>query len=315
MNNRSGATLVQDLIARVAHLYPLYSGCGRIASHQFFKRITGDKQRLVWARTGSGSIKVPLTDFVGKTLFFFGDLDPKLTWIVRRLVQPGQTVADIGANVGIMTLLLSKLVGVSGKVHAFEPNPYLSDLLQETLRRNAVLNTILYEMGLGSTTGEMELSVPKGNLGMGSLIRASLGDNDQIYRVPINTLDQVCNKNCDRLDLIKIDVEGFEHQVFEGGRSTFSRFRPVVVLEENQLRNKCDLPGSISFLLERDYRFVGIPKNLLRMKLYLISDADVGKDPSHDFVAIPKEKLLSLAPRLNIFSGMDHRNPTQPNCD
>lgn len=300
MNNRSGATLVQNLIARVTHLYPLYSGCGTIASHRLFKRITGDKQSLVWARTGSGNIRVPLTDFVGKTLFFFGDLDPKITWIIKRLVQPGQTVADIGANLGIITLLFSKLVGAGGKVHAFEPNPHLVDLLQETLRRNAVRNTTLYEMGLGSEAGEMELSVPNDNLGKGSLIPSLSGNNSQIFRVPITTLDQICNANCDRLDFIKIDVEGFEQQVFEGGQLVFGRFRPIVLLEENRPRNKGDMPGSFSFLLQRGYRFIGIPKNLLRMRLHLIPDADINEDSSHDLVAVPDEKINAVAQRLSI---------------
>src|SRR5258708_9293617 len=130
-------------------LYPFYSGSAFIPNHPFFKKIAGPKEREGWACTPGGDIYVSLTDYIGRAAFFLGDLDPKLTWIARKLIKRGDTVFDLGANLGILTLLFSDLVGESGSVHAFEPNPAIMHKLRSAVLRKGVGNITLNDLAIG----------------------------------------------------------------------------------------------------------------------------------------------------------------------
>ena len=120
---------------------------------------------------GGGTLLAPLDDYVGRAAYYVGDLDRKITWLCGQIVQPGDTVLDVGANIGLVTLWLSHLVGPQGRVHAFEPQPDLQDLLQQTLERNDTKNVSLHRFALGSQPGEMELCIPDGNASRPSLVR------------------------------------------------------------------------------------------------------------------------------------------------
>src|SRR5947208_1901642 len=112
-----------SVISSIAHMYPFYSGCGTIANSRPMDVMAPPLSDLVWARSVGGEVLVPLDDLVGRALYFFGDLDPKLTWVIRRLLEPGDIALDIGANLGFLSLFMAKIVGAHGAVHAFEPNP------------------------------------------------------------------------------------------------------------------------------------------------------------------------------------------------
>ena len=87
---------------------------------------------------------MPLDDFAGRAAYYVGDLDRKLTGIMRRIVRPGDRVLDIGANLGIVTLPMAMAVGERGAVHAFEPNPVMQEHLERSLRRNGLNNVRLH---------------------------------------------------------------------------------------------------------------------------------------------------------------------------
>src|ERR1035441_10388403 len=128
--------LRQSLLAALTRRYPLYSGGIRLANHSVIRRIGGTSNELVWSRVNGGEVLGRLDDLVGRTAFYTGDLDRKISWVCARIVKPRDTVLDIGANIGIVSLWLSKLVGEKGRVHAFEPNPELCKLLEQTIHRN-----------------------------------------------------------------------------------------------------------------------------------------------------------------------------------
>lgn len=234
-----------------------------------------------------GQIKIPLDDHVGRAVFFFGDLDPKLTWVVRRLVQPGDTALDIGANFGLITLLLARLVGPRGFVHAFEPNPIVSDVLKETLAYNNLTNIRLHRVALGQACGEMTLHVPKGNFGAGSLVRKKGGAND-VHAVSIMPLDEVvAREGITKIALIKIDVEGFELEVLKGAQRVLSELRPDAILFESN-----DMPqdGStttpvMEFLKECGYEFLTIPRCLVWMRTKILHVENSHELHGHDIIA------------------------------
>lgn len=149
------------------HLYPLKSGCGTITNSKLFSKLAGSRSVNLWAVVKGGHAIVPSLDLVGRSMFFAGDLDPKVSWAIDRFVKNGDVALDIGANLGLMTLRLAKRVGASGTVHAFEPNPIMLQYLDATLARNKYVQIKLHRVALGSEATTLSLIVPKVNAGAG----------------------------------------------------------------------------------------------------------------------------------------------------
>ncbi len=223
----------ESLVAALTRLYPLYSGCGTFANSSAVQKLAGESCRHAWCPTAGGTLLAPLDDYVGRAAFFVGDLDRKITWLCGQIVQAGDTVLDIGANIGLVTLWLSHLVGPEGRVHAFEPQPPLQDMLQQSLERNQVANVTLHRFALGCQAGQMELCIPNGNAGCASLVRERTEATRERVSVRVETLDRVMQQESpESIRLVKIDVEGFEEQVFQGSQELLQRIRPEAILFE-----------------------------------------------------------------------------------
>lgn len=134
------------------------------------------------------------------------------TLLARDLVSRGDTAVDIGANVGWYASLLCHGVGEEGRVHAFEPNPFLAELL-ESLARECPYLTV-HPVALSDREGESEFFIPD-NWVSGSLRRG--GESARSCRVEVARLDDVLSE---RPDFIKLDAEGAEMEVLAGARET-----------------------------------------------------------------------------------------------
>jgi len=284
-------TISQSLVAVFTRRYPLYSGGIRFTSHPLIRKLGDDSEDLVWANVKGGHVLCNLNDLVGRTAFYTGDLDRKVSWICEKIVRPGDTVLDIGANVGIVSLWLSKLVGQHGKVHAFEPNPALQKLLTQTLQRNGISNVSLHPVALGTTSGQMELRILPGNTGSGSLVLEYDQTNCQTTTVRVATLDSIVEKEgIKTVRLIKIDVEGFEAQVLQGGERLLQSVRPQAILFEVVDHSGKPLSERPVFqiLQAAGYGFFAIPKCRFRMHVTRV-DPNLSDDQGlTDFLAVQK---------------------------
>ena len=129
-------TIRQSLITKLTKRYPFCSGCASVANKSLIHNFAGESTECVWSYVPGGDVLAPLDDYVGGSAFYMGDLDRRLTWICSQIVRPGDTVMDIGANLGSVTRWLSGLVGETGRVHAFEPNnPDLQKIFNATFDR------------------------------------------------------------------------------------------------------------------------------------------------------------------------------------
>ncbi|WP_204840041.1 FkbM family methyltransferase [Cereibacter ovatus] len=117
---------------------------------------------LVWADIRGIRCPVPLNDLVGRSMYLMGDLDPKLTWVIDRVLSPGDTALDAGANLGLMTALIASRVGEHGRVLAFEPSPLMQERLRRMKAANPGIPVELFPVALGRAQGESELRVPPG---------------------------------------------------------------------------------------------------------------------------------------------------------
>jgi FkbM family methyltransferase len=146
---------------------------------------------------------------------------------IPRLVQPGDTAFDIGANIGIYSVLLSRLCGPTGRVWAFEPVPDTYWRLRETLALNRCENVIPAQSAICEESGSVRMNLfePQfsewNTLGMPTM-RALDGSPilpSQSVEVPAHALDQFCDaERIERINFLKVDVEGFELSVFRGAR-------------------------------------------------------------------------------------------------
>ena len=162
-----------------------------------------------------------------------GSREPEML-ALKTIVSAGDSVADIGANVGVYTEEFSSLVGVAGRVYSFEPIVDTYEILKTVIDRGKLSNVECFRAALGSHLGEHEMIVPD----LGAFVgyywahRANPGDAGRREIVPVWTLDQLYKKNTiRRLDFIKCDVEGGELDVIEGARSVIHDHTPGWLVE------------------------------------------------------------------------------------
>jgi FkbM family methyltransferase len=160
-------------------------------------------------------------------------------WVTETLydlVRPGMVVADIGANVGYFTLLMAELVGAAGRVHAFEPNPRLAELVGKSLMVNGFSRwASIHQVALGEENDQSATLVVPPTMPMNAYMLPPGAEHPDGVVVPISRLDS--REDWREIELAKIDVEGAEQVIWSGlqGLLDSGRLR-TVVLEFNAHR-------------------------------------------------------------------------------
>lgn len=151
--------------------------------------------------------------------------------LIKRILSPGDIFIDVGANIGYFTLTSSLCVGSSGKVVAFEPNPFTYNVLLQNIKLNHYSNIDAIQEAVGECDGEAELFISEGIADAGaSLVRKSTQKNTiKIRKV---TLDSYTKTHNIQPDFIKIDAEGFDEQVLEGANTILAKKKKPVLLVE-----------------------------------------------------------------------------------
>lgn len=168
-------------------------------------------------------------------LFFTGTYEPELSWLLRKVLRPGDTVVDAGANFGWFTVLCAHAVGPQGSVHSFEPLPVVHADLLLNVESNGITCVKARNLALGSSPGKLDLHI-FANLGPAHSSISSLGRDDfTVFTVDVTTLDNYASENMFKAPtLIKCDVEGAELAILEGSTDILSgAFPPIWVLEIN----------------------------------------------------------------------------------
>jgi FkbM family methyltransferase len=168
--------------------------------------------------------------YIGRALTLYGEREEQEVAFVCSLVKDGDTVIDVGANIGMLTIPLAQK---AKRVLAFEPQPKMFELLKENIEQND-LDVDLFQLGLGAAFGKAALPAidyeRPNNFGGVHLVEG----ND----VRIATLDSF---NLEACDLIKIDVEGMEIEVLRGAENTIKKFKPLLYVENDREQNSVAL--------------------------------------------------------------------------
>jgi FkbM family methyltransferase len=162
--------------------------------------------------------------------FVYGTWEPKVVRAVTEIVRPGMTVIDIGAHVGFYSLFFAKCVGTGGRVFAFEPLPGNFALLQKNVRLNQLRNVHVRNQAVFSRTQQITITTSddQPNPGNGSIHNEA---GHEHYRVEAVSMDEFCEEQSLRPDILKMDVEGTEYDVLLGAKETINRCRPNLLIE------------------------------------------------------------------------------------
>lgn len=142
--------------------------------------------------------------------------------VITRLLRPGSTYIDIGANIGTTTIPAARVVGPGGRVVSVEAHPTVAAYLKENIALNGLGNVMLHGCAVDSSGGTVRFA----DLRADDTNRI-VADGSGI-EVPSRTLDDIASE-CDYVELLKIDVEGAELRVLRGGQETLRRARAVYV--------------------------------------------------------------------------------------
>ncbi|MEX2484640.1 MAG: FkbM family methyltransferase [Brumimicrobium sp.] len=197
------------------------------------------------------SMDVDISDYVGHYLYFgFKDEGHQKLY---GLVKEGMKILDIGTNIGSTLLHFAKLTGDAGFVYGFEPDTINYKACLKNLSLNDFKNIKVSNIGLGDENNEYDLYEDSdGNRG-GNRISFDQNNNKRKSRITVEKLDHWSDKNqVENIDLIKIDIEGFEYKALMGGEGLIRKNMPILFIEldDNNLKNVGDSALGLVKLLE-----------------------------------------------------------------
>jgi FkbM family methyltransferase len=211
--------LATPALRTVLHRYPLARGRSRLT--RLLEPLQPGERMPMVPGPGRTVLQLDLAQQPSRQWYWFGAWEPADMAALPRLLRPGMVAVDAGANIGIFTLAMARLVGESGEVHAFEPEPGNAALLEENVRRNDLEGTVtVVRSALGEEAGSVSISTGPD--------AASAYVSDGGVEVPRLRLDDY---PLSRLDLLKLDIEGAELGALRGAARTIERFRPVLLVE------------------------------------------------------------------------------------
>jgi FkbM family methyltransferase len=155
--------------------------------------------------------------------------------LMKSLVSSGDFVADIGANVGVYTIEISRAVGSEGRVYSFEPLRANYDILSALVRKAELRNVLLVHAALASVVAEGEMIIPEAAGFIGyyqAHLTKSGGGNGKREQVDIVSLDELHRRGViQRVNFVKCDVEGGELEVIQGGQTLIVSHKPGWLME------------------------------------------------------------------------------------
>ncbi len=174
--------------------------------------------------------------------------------LIKDYLQPGNTVADIGSNMGYYTIWMSKFIGSRGKIHSFEPDAGNFKKLTDNCNLNNLVNVKLNNVALSDKNGMLEFTKM-----LDGENHISLSGSAETTKVNSLTFDSYCENNkIEKVSYVKVDIEGFELYFLKGARSMlFNKNIEILQLEiNNQVKNSLTQVSDVLELLEETGYFL-----------------------------------------------------------
>lgn len=228
--------------------------------------------------------------------------ESEISWLLAGLVKPGDTVLDIGANVGLHTVAMARAVP-QGHVFAFEPVAAMAERLSTNCALNGLDNVTLLRCGLGAGNGALEMHVNVAGEGLegtssflGTDHMERCPENYRVERLPVRRLDDLLPglKPPSRVSFIKMDTEGFEPLILDGARETIAAHRPAMLVEAHSTRLR-KLGRSFMWYVETfpDYHVLIIPAPTpANPYLQLVPLTEEPPEVCHNLLLLPRLRAV-----------------------
>ncbi|MGR6466330.1 FkbM family methyltransferase [Rhizobium sp. PAMB 3182] len=259
--------------------WPFPYGVGRLTI-KFFSGLKFRHQRATVMTRDGFPIDVMPNEHVGRVLYLTGQFDQGVFDVLFQHSRPGDTLLDIGANIGYMSACF--LANVEGSnVIAVEPQAGVLDLLRANLGRFPGRAEIA-PVALSAESGRGHLQIVDDNRGASRLVSHGDGETQDVELWSPEQLIEALKPT--KIDIVKIDVEGHEETVFQASRSILAKFRPRIIVFEDHGDKAAPDAVIGSLLRSLGYRVHGIKKRLTRLEYPEIKSA---RDCVHrDYIAI-----------------------------
>lgn len=268
-----------------------------IGGYRQNRRWAGFAPRWVRGKLHGYDMLIDLASWSNRETYFLGRFyDAPNQLLIKALVKPGETVVDIGANEGMITLVAAQVVGPGGKVISFEPNPAPRAKLEAALSRNGIGWVDIRPVGVSDEPATLTLSVPAVNSGEATFGHSVYGADAIAVQADVRVGDVELGGETPRF--IKIDVEGFELHVLRGLRETLARARPIISMEiiGQHLGNSGATPAGVAAELEavgyRSWR-LSVAGRGAATHISLSAPGDFGSDTWGDFLWVHRDDPLA----------------------
>ena len=182
---------------------------------------------------------------------------------IKCFVRPGDSVIDLGANIGWYTTVLSRLVGERGKVYAVEPIPGTFALLLSVIKKLGLINVVPFNCAVSNSDGFAVMEIPKHEYGgenyyMASIVsgKPSESSSDK-FEVPLRSLDSLFpGQLSDGVTFVKCDVEGHELAVLKGASHFFEKVKPAMMIEVTGTAEMQDAPDHELHAIMKSHGYV-----------------------------------------------------------
>jgi FkbM family methyltransferase len=216
-------------------------------------------------------------DFPQESLFWLGTKDTWDLFHLRQYVVPGGVVLDVGSNFGHYALNLAAAMNRIGEVHALEPDPDNFEHLRRHIAWNGLEEVVQARcLGVSDRPETVAMKRHPGNSG-----HTAIAPQGEIGGITLTTLDAYCKgAGLDRLDVIVLDVEGYEERALRGAEKTLSQFKPIVLVElfEPVMEQQGSSPEAAARLLtDHGYQLFAAHKDRLE-PLTVMPTGDLGRN-------------------------------------
>jgi FkbM family methyltransferase len=259
--------------------WPFPRGAGRLID-RYFSNLSFKRSTAIVRTTDDFDITVMPNDLIGRHIYLTGEFDRSIVEVLCNFAEPGDALLDIGANIGYVSTCFLKNIPHSSVI-AVEPQPEVIKLLTTNLNRFG--RSRIYPFAVTDRDGEGWLQANPSNTGAGRIVPGCDTRNTKINTKSAHSM--FTELNIERLDLVKIDAEGFESTIVRSCLDHFKRHQPRAIVFEDQSRAR----GEIGSMLQQiGYRVFGIQKTLRRLSLVENSNS------THDYVAISSYRSLPI---------------------
>jgi len=261
--------------------WPFPRGAGRIIDH-FFSRLTF-KNEVETVRTTDGfSIKVFPNDLIGRHIYLTGEFDRSTVEVLIKLSKPDDVLLDIGANIGYVSGCFLQNVPRS-KVIAVEPQPLIVDLLESNLKQFGDKRYKIFPVGISDADSSGWLEICDFNRGASKVVKEK---NKHTVEIQLWSAKRLfASLQGEKIDLVKIDVEGHEETVLKASQEDLNRLRPRAIFFEDHAQSAAPDGPIGSIYRSIGYQVFGVKKRLTRLDFVSIHAA---KDCIYnDYLAVP----------------------------